>query len=89
MAQAWDLRLDRLPDASDACLRGSRKLERLSAATSEPGLSLRGPESVVATVALTTALLDRLAESATIITTRGKSFRTKKRLAQPAPSAQP
>lgn len=33
---------------------------------------------------LTTALLDRLAESATIITTRGKSFRTKKRLAQPA-----
>lgn len=38
---------------------------------------------------LTTALLDRLAESATIITTRGKSFRTKKRLAQPAPSAQP
>jgi hypothetical protein len=30
---------------------------------------------------LTTALLDRLAESATIITTRGKSFRTKKRLA--------
>lgn len=37
---------------------------------------------------LTTALLDRLAESATIVTTRGKSFRTKKRLAQPAPSAQ-
>lgn len=37
---------------------------------------------------LTTALLDRLAESATIITTRGKSFRTKKRLAQPAPAAQ-
>lgn len=38
---------------------------------------------------LTTALLDRLAESATIITTRGKSFRTKKRLAQPTPAAQP
>jgi DNA replication protein DnaC len=38
---------------------------------------------------LTTALLDRLAESATIITTRGKSFRTRKRLAQPTPSAQP
>jgi DNA replication protein DnaC len=38
---------------------------------------------------LTTALLDRLAESATVITTRGKSFRTKKRLAQPAASAQP
>jgi DNA replication protein DnaC len=33
---------------------------------------------------LTTALLDRLAETATIITTRGKSFRTRKRLAQPA-----
>ena len=32
---------------------------------------------------LTTALLDRLAEPATIITTRGKSFRTEKRLAQP------
>jgi DNA replication protein DnaC len=38
---------------------------------------------------LTTALLDRLAESAAIITTRGKSFRTKKRLAQPTPSPQP
>jgi DNA replication protein DnaC len=38
---------------------------------------------------LTTALLDRLAESATIITTRGKSFRTRKRLAQPAPPPQP
>jgi DNA replication protein DnaC len=38
---------------------------------------------------LTTALLDRLAESATIITTRGKSFRTKKRLAQPTASPQP
>jgi DNA replication protein DnaC len=38
---------------------------------------------------LTTALLDRLAETATIITTRGKSFRTRKRLAQPAPPPQP
>jgi DNA replication protein DnaC len=38
---------------------------------------------------LTTALLDRLAESATVITTRGKSFRTKKRLAQPTASPQP
>jgi DNA replication protein DnaC len=38
---------------------------------------------------LTTALLDRLAESATVITTRGKSFRTKKRLAQPTPSPKP
>jgi DNA replication protein DnaC len=38
---------------------------------------------------LTTALLDRLAESATIITTRGKSFRTKKRLAQPTTAPQP
>jgi DNA replication protein DnaC len=37
---------------------------------------------------LTTALLDRLAESAAIITTRGKSFRTKKRLAQPPASPQ-
>jgi DNA replication protein DnaC len=36
---------------------------------------------------LTTALLDRLAESATVITTRGKSFRTKKRLAQPTPTS--
>jgi DNA replication protein DnaC len=38
---------------------------------------------------LTTALLDRLAESAAIITTRGKSFRTRKRLAQPTPPPQP
>ncbi len=40
---------------------------------------------------LTTALLDRLAETATVITTRGKSFRTRKRLAQPqtAPPPQP
>ena len=38
---------------------------------------------------LTTALLDRLAETAAIITTRGKSFRTRKRLAQPATPPQP
>jgi len=38
---------------------------------------------------LTTALLDRLAETAAIITTRGKSFRTRKRLAQAAPAPQP
>jgi DNA replication protein DnaC len=34
---------------------------------------------------LTTALLDRLAETATIIAPRGKSFRTRKRLAQQQP----
>jgi DNA replication protein DnaC len=38
---------------------------------------------------LTTALLDRLAETATIITTRGKSFRTRKRLAAAPPPPQP
>jgi DNA replication protein DnaC len=38
---------------------------------------------------LTTALLDRLAETATIITTRGKSFRTRKRLAQAAAAPVP
>jgi DNA replication protein DnaC len=38
---------------------------------------------------LTTALLDRLAETATIITTRGKSFRTRKRLAAATPPPQP
>jgi DNA replication protein DnaC len=38
---------------------------------------------------LTTTLLDRLAEAATVITTRGESFRTKKRHAQPSPSPQP
>lgn len=32
---------------------------------------------------LTTALLDRLAETAAIITTRGKSFRTRKRHLSP------
>jgi DNA replication protein DnaC len=38
---------------------------------------------------LTTALLDRLADGAAVITTRGKSFRMRKRSAGPATAAAP